>query len=171
MYPTLKLVRVYPSPSPEATHFRVAGNDVVAKNVIVVDDQGEVGFTPADSFGGAVKSVAGRTGDIVLTHADITDWWTQSYTLPVATPTRLGGVKIGSSIDVTVDGTISATPKEFVQNIPQTVWTINHNLGYKPNSIEVEVSGEIVLTRHDQIDNNTFTVSFAQSNSGKVRYR
>ena len=32
-----------------------------------------------------------------------------AYVLPVATKTRLGGVKIGDNISVTADGTISAT--------------------------------------------------------------
>lgn len=62
------------------------------------------------------------------------------------------------------------TPYEFTQSIPLSTWTVNHNLGYKPNSIEVEVSGEVIWTRHDHVDVNTFTVSFAANNSGVVRY-
>lgn len=171
MFPSLKLSRVYPGPSPEVTHFRAAVDEVTPTHVIVVDSAGNVGVAKYDVFQGAVKSVAGRTGAVTLTHNDITDWNQFQYVLPVATDTHLGGVKIGAGIRETSDGKISTEPYEFAQNIPLPVWTVNHNLGYKPNSIEVEVSGEIVWTRHDHIDDNTFTVSFQANNSGKVRYR
>lgn len=46
----------------------------------------------ADTIAGYVSGGGGSSG---------------AYVLPVATPTTLGGVKIGSGIDVTKDGTIS----------------------------------------------------------------
>ena len=39
-----------------------------------------------------------------------------SYVLPVATATRLGGVKIGSGVSVSADGTISASTSGITQD-------------------------------------------------------
>ena len=60
----------------------------------------------------AVPSVAGRTGAITLSHGDITDWSTATagftYTLPTASTTTLGGVKVDGSTITIASGVISA---------------------------------------------------------------
>ena len=73
------------------------------------------------SASSAVTSVAGRTGDVMLTHADITDWTATlapyaltanipaPYILPTASTSVLGGVKVdGSTIHIS-GGVISST--------------------------------------------------------------
>jgi hypothetical protein len=59
----------------------------------------------------AVKSVAGRLGDITLDYTDISGLDSIAHTgLYTATSSILGGVKIGSGINKIGDGTISVTP-------------------------------------------------------------
>ena len=55
----------------------------------------------------SVTSVNGKTGDVLLTYADIPGA-PAPYVLPVATTTILGGVKQGNNISIASDGTISA---------------------------------------------------------------
>ena len=40
-----------------------------------------------------------------------------NYTLPTATPSRLGGVKIGDNVSVEIDGTISIQPDELLDDV------------------------------------------------------
>jgi hypothetical protein len=59
-----------------------------------------------------VQSVATRTGAIVLTHNDITDWAANmpaAYVLPTATTTTLGGVKVDGTTIAISGGVISST--------------------------------------------------------------
>ena len=49
-------------------------------------------------------SISEVSNDVV-----ITDQYSTDYTLPIASPTTLGGVKIGANIDETIDGTISVS--------------------------------------------------------------
>lgn len=44
----------------------------------------------------------------------------QSYVLPTATDTRLGGVKIGESVNVSSDGTISVDREELMDDLVAT---------------------------------------------------
>ncbi len=65
----------------------------------------------------AVASVAGRTGAITLTHGDITDWSSATagftYTLPTASTTTLGGVKVDGSTITIASGVISAAASGY----------------------------------------------------------
>lgn len=58
-----------------------------------------------------------------------------SYTLPIATATRLGGVKIGENVNVTEDGTIS------VKGLPNDAFASESDIEDMLNSI-FEPSGE-----------------------------
>lgn len=78
----------------------------------------EVGFCPtAQSLAGVLRLWAKKepAADMAATVALLSSGSGGSsggggaYVLPVATKTRLGGVKIGDNISVTADGTISAT--------------------------------------------------------------
>lgn len=54
-----------------------------------------------------------------------------------------------------------------VQTIPNSVWTIVHNLGFKPN-ITVEVGGEIVFADISHSSNTTALVNFALPHTGNA---
>ena len=43
-----------------------------------------------------------------------------NYVLPVATPSRLGGVKVGENVEVTPDGTISVDEKSVLSDVIAT---------------------------------------------------
>ena len=59
----------------------------------------------------AVTRVFAGTGTAVSTSTGaVTVWNTYAYTLNTATSSVLGGVKIGSNVNITSDGTISVTP-------------------------------------------------------------
>lgn len=80
------------------------GGDVTS----VAGRTGDVVLTTADISGYTapeVTSVAGRTGAVTLTTSDITNY--SAYVLPNATTTTLGGVVVGAGLAV-ASGTISA---------------------------------------------------------------
>lgn len=56
-----------------------------------------------------------------------------------------------------VDAALSVPSYTHVQTIPNTTWTIIHNLGFKPN-VSVVVGGEEVLTDVEWPDLNTVIV-------------
>ena len=55
---------------------------------------------------------------------------------------------------------------EFVQQISATVWTINHNMGLKPNVKLEDLVGNDIQGAIDFIDNNTVRVTFNQAVAG-----
>jgi hypothetical protein len=80
------------------------GGDVTS----VAGRTGDVVLTTADISGytaPVVTSVAGRTGAVTLTTSDITNY--SAYVLPNATTTTLGGVIVGAGLGVS-SGTITA---------------------------------------------------------------
>lgn len=68
----------------------------------------------------------------------------------------------------TGSGTGGSSFYRFVQGVPSTVWTIPHNLGYKPNvqsfdSRPEQVQGDIL-----HVDGNNLTITFAFAISGEA---
>jgi hypothetical protein len=68
-----------------------------------------------------------------------------NYTLPAATSTSLGGVKVGANLSVSDDGTLSATSLAWdnVQNKPDTFTPSTHNhdaLYYTESEIDTKVN-------------------------------
>lgn len=61
----------------------------------------------ASGLGAPVTSVAGRTGNVVLTHSDITDWAAATPFLPLAGGTLTGSLNINPG-SLSVNGTIGA---------------------------------------------------------------
>lgn len=86
-------------------------NDVVLEFGIPTGPQGPKGDTGATGPAGP-KGDTGATGPAGPKGAD-----GSSYTLPAATASTLGGVKIGSGISVTSDGTISAAAGGGATNV------------------------------------------------------
>ena len=61
-------------------------------------------------------------------------------------------------------GTLSYT---HPQDLAATIWTVQHNMGYKPN-ISIEVDSVIVEAKVEHIDVNNVRVTFSQLKKGKV---
>lgn len=57
----------------------------------------------ASGLGAPVTSVAGRTGDVVLTHSDITDWAAATPFLPLAGGTITGNLNVNGSLGIGVN--------------------------------------------------------------------
>ena len=79
-----------------------------------------------------VASINGETGAVkiktinsqsLMGEDNIEISGTTPYVLPTATPTRLGGVKIGSGISVAADGTISTAASGIHSETISTIWT------------------------------------------------
>lgn len=59
------------------------------------------------------------------------------------------------------DGVGAAQYYRHVQSSPESVWTVTHNLGYKPAVGEIKDSGGNLWTGvPNHIDDNTLTLSF-----------
>ena len=68
------------------------------------------------------------------------------YTLPAATATTLGGVKVGEALDIAPDGTLSAKTLNdkiaaavAVKSEPRLVWTTTASTGTKWKTLDVQV--------------------------------
>lgn len=57
---------------------------------------------------------------------------------------------------------------QFIQNSPQTIWTIVHNLGYNPNVSVVDSSGSEVEGDIKYIDDATLQVTFQAAFGGEA---
>ena len=104
-----------------------------------------------------------------VTDADITSWNTP-YTLPVADATTLGGVKIGSNINVDLDGTIhlGIASSTVTGLLSSTNWsTFNGKqdaLGYVPvNQAGDTMMGALVLAGAPTAANEAATKSYVDA--------
>lgn len=66
----------------------------------------------------------------------------------------------------TVENIASFVSYEYTQGSASNSWTINHNLGFKPNVTVVDSAGNIVEGEITYTNSNSLTVSFAASFSG-----
>lgn len=73
-------------------------------------EKGEKG-DKGDPGGSGVNSFNGRKGDVELTKEDVTNVVNipDPYTLPIASATTLGGIKVGANLVIDKDGKMSAT--------------------------------------------------------------
>ena len=99
-----------------------------------------------------------------------------TYVLPAATPSTLGGIKVGSNLSITEDGTLSAIGGTgdgdktyvFTQSFATTEWNIEHGLNKYPSVVVVDSSLNQVIADVQYIDLNTIKVKFSESFTGKV---
>src|SRR6185437_8248771 len=103
-------------------------------NITITQDASSQTLTIATTSAG-VTSVNGLTGAVVLTASNITGFATVAYTgnysdligtpapysLPIASSATLGGIKVGSNLTITGDGTLSATGQPLQ---PATITTL-----------------------------------------------
>ena len=82
---------------------------VVDGKTITINENGELVAHAGGDAG--VTSFNGRSGEVKLTKQDVTDVVDipAPYSLAPASPTVLGGVKVGSGLSVTAEGVLSAT--------------------------------------------------------------
>ena len=73
----------------------------------------------------------------------------------------------GTKGDVgTINDLVSRVSYEHTQGATSNSWTINHNLGFKPNVTVVDSAGNIVEGEITYTNSNSLTVSFQSSFSG-----
>lgn len=82
---------------------------LVDGKTVTINEKGELVAHAGGEAG--VTSFNGRTGEVSLTKKDVTDVVDipAPYSLAPASPTALGGVKVGSGLSVTADGVLSAS--------------------------------------------------------------
>lgn len=102
-----------------------AAEDSVVTFELIGGSKGPITLTPDDmqvvsrikNAGQSIEITAVKDGARVVKTYSLKDLVleteedSKSYSLPIATKNRLGGVKIGTNIDVTEDGTISSSGK------------------------------------------------------------
>jgi ABC-type transport system substrate-binding protein len=57
-------------------------------------------------------------------------------------------------------------PVEFVQNTASDVWTITHNLGYRPSVTLYDTAGDLIFGEVVYPDENTVRVHFSAPTPG-----
>jgi|TARA_B110000902_G_scaffold257548_1_gene325881 hypothetical protein len=57
---------------------------------------------------------------------------------------------------------------EFVQAVPSTTWTINHNLAKFPSITVIDSANTVVAGEYTYIDNNNVTLTFSAGFAGKA---
>lgn len=101
---------------------------------------------------------------------------TTPYVLPVASGTTLGGIKVGSNLSITSDGTLNAIGGSgdedktyvFTQSFATTEWNITHNLNKYPSVSIVDSDMNQIIADVQYIDLNTVKVKFSHSFTGQV---
>lgn len=90
------------------------------------------------------------------------DWTNFSHT-----PTSLSGYGITNAYSKTEINNLINT-FTFTQLVPDSVWTIEHNLNKYPSVTVTDSGGNLVIGDVDYVSNNIITVSFTGAFSGKV---
>lgn len=67
-----------------------------------------------------------------------------------------------------VSNTIASARYVHLQAVPQLVWIVNHNLGFKPVVIVTDSSDRSIITEIEHINNNTLKVNNDAVFGGKV---
>lgn len=120
--------------------------------------------------------IRGKISHIIVNGGSSVD-----YKLPIASDSTLGGIKIGNDFNITEEGVIyinieSLTEKmafeikdkyyEYHQNIPSSIWKINHNLNKKPSVTVVDSAGTKVIGEVNYTSDNTLELYFSAQFSG-----
>lgn len=96
----------------------------------------------------------------------------------------VSGAKVGVAVTLSstvASGAVSNVPKtikeviiaesfyyEHVQIAPAATWTINHNLGKKPNISVYDGNGDEVLIPVTHVNDNTAQVNWSQPSTGRA---
>ena len=141
-----------------------AGTDAVNKDYV---DSAVTGFLP--TTGGTMTGNISMSGSSKVTqatapteNADLTNKQyvdqqiaAGAYTLPAATSSTLGGVKIGENVNVTEDGTISVTIPSVTGFLPTTGGTMTGNITMDGSSKVTQATaptGNADLTNKQYVD-------------------
>ena len=65
---------------------------------------------------------------------------------------------------------VGSKPFIFVQSVPATIWTVDHNLGYRPDVRVYDVNGSLVIASIQHVSDNRTLVSFNTPQSGSANF-
>jgi len=131
-----------------------------------------------------VSNGIGTSGQVLTSTGSGLQWATQSggsqYTLPIATDTTLGGVKIGSGISINVDGVISGFSGSYADlsgkpTIPSAIFSTIAVTG-QSNVVADSATDTLTLVAGDNITittnatNDSITISSASQGGGGSQY-
>lgn len=121
-------------------------------------------FTVIEVTQGVTIDITETGGQVVTVEA------TPTVHLDVAT-TGLQGAT-GPQGPIGTPGAPGGTRFPYTQTTPAAVWSVQHNLGYKPVFSTVIVGGTDVTDGADifHIDTNTLTVSFSTPTTGEAAF-
>lgn len=99
-----------------------------------------------------------------------------TYVLPAATSSTLGGIKVGANLSITNDGTLSVVGGTgdgdktyvFTQSFATTEWNIEHRLNKYPSVVVVDSDLNQVIADVQYLDLNTVKIKFGQVFIGKA---
>lgn len=60
----------------------------------------------------------------------------------------------------------AASSYKHEQNVPDTKWIVEHNLGYNPNVRIANSAGDFVMADIETVDENTLEINFDYANAG-----
>ena len=94
-------------------------------------------------------------------------------TIGVQGATGIGGAAVDNTDDVPEGATnkyftVGRVSYEHMQGSASNSWTINHNLGFKPNVTVIDSAGNIVEGEIAYTNTNSLTVSFQSAFSGNA---
>jgi len=121
------------------------------------------GCSACSGGGGAVTGAQGTQG--------VTGAQGVQGTIGLQGPAGIGGAAVDNTDDVPEGTTnkyftIGRVSYEHMQGSASNSWTINHNLGFKPNVTVIDSAGNIVEGEIAYTNSNSLTVSFQSSFSG-----
>ena len=93
-----------------------------------------------------------------------------AYTLPIATPTALGGIKIGEGLEISEDGTVTVTGGGGSSYVlpPATTTTLG---GVKPDGVTITVQDDGTISSTSTSPINMVTTDTEQEITGRKLFR
>lgn len=121
---------------------------------------------------GLVKST---DGSVTVTNwqekgIDLSVNFPPAYTLPIATPTTLGGIKIGEGLEISEDGTVTVTGGGGSSYVlpPATTTTLG---GVKPDGVTITVQDDGTISSTNTSPANMVTTDTEQEITGRKLFR
>jgi hypothetical protein len=79
----------------------------------------------------------------------------------------------GDNIELVIEGPVTivsgaTSTFNYVQSIPATIWTINHNLNRKVSGQAFNLLGQLVGVDGERVSDNIFRFTFLQPTSGEA---
>ncbi len=124
----------------------------------------------ADGTGDMLKAVYDQNDNGIVDNSENLNSQPGSHYLNRTNHTGAQSISTVTNLQAELDSKVPLSILSYTHNqmVASDTWTINHNLGRKPNVSVVDSADTVIVGNITYIDDNTLTVTFSAAFSGKA---